>query len=526
MKNSSHTKEKQAKNKARVDSYKKHLQELFDFHVIVLIVSALLYFIFRLLYSNAYQWLIFFAVGFPFVHSTLVIYEIICIYFWHCIELLNPWNLEVTPLLTPKEDALPILTELLKKADTSGFCCEQPTNLQKTTLQSFESPIKNVGFCVLFSTLDSRNHQNTGIQDFVRVEKTLFNTSPRLAIDASQPFDIGSYSSTKAVYPHSIMTALKEIQSYQYLFPFEAEKELGLAFGSKTEFTVRHWIYKNIILFLVQEISEVDKHFFENKQFHLMSNSPASRRISLPTKPQQAAITGFGDSGFGKSAFSFGTSTSSNQALNPAMPLDLVDVYTQATDELSRKMAVRRIALERYLSIVPFYADRNALYDHLKGLAKHPLLLSVNGDYGSDEVELDDTLESPIALQDCTFISGLEITDTQLLLHLIITYFDLNYTPNAPAPLLDSTLFFDQFYVPYGENALGKGSPYIRQLSPGKSHLIVVSSHNRIIYDIPRGDRNLFIALGAFAALAKKELPSEHALLRPSTGLLGLIPEH
>ncbi|KAI0226048.1 hypothetical protein L0F63_005475 [Massospora cicadina] len=256
-----------------------------------------------------------------------------------------------------------------------------------------------------------------------------------------------------------------------------------------------------------------------------MSNSPASRRVPLPNQPRQAATTGFGDSSFSKSAFSFGASPSSNQASKLDMSLDLVDLYAQAADEPSRRMAIRRIVLERYLSIVPFCADRDLLYKHLQDLAKHPLLLSINGDYGSDEVELDNTLEALVNFEDSKLIPGMELTDTQLLSHLVITFFDLNYSPNAPAPLLDSTLFSEQFYVPYGENALGKGSPYIRQLSPGKSHFIVVSSHNRVIYDIPRGDKNLFVALGAFAALAKKELPLEHALLRPSTHLLSLIPE-
>ncbi|KAJ9075256.1 hypothetical protein DSO57_1037829 [Entomophthora muscae] len=440
--------EKANLKKAHALKCKKYLCDLFDFNVKLLVGSVVAYIVIRLLYSNVSTTLILNIVAFPFIYSVFMIYEIFTIFLAHWLSSFKLKYPEATSLLSPEEiKPFPNCKNLaLKIQKSQPIKKDELPTLQLRTLQTFKTPLEKIDLLLVCSNPEVKETLQLNGSGAARMEKVLSKVSPKSAVnDFPSLNDIGPYSNTKPTYPHSIMAALKGIESFEYLFPSETEKELSIKFDYLFEANARHWIYTNIIHFLVKEIAEVDKYLTEKKLFHLLCGSPSRRFLGHP-KQQQPTVTGFGNTL---------SATTAAPASKQNMPLDLLDLYKDAPDLASQKMAVRRLAIERYLNIVPYSADRSILCLHLKNLSNSPLLISVKGDYGCSEVELDDTLESPLTPETAKLIPGLELTDTQLLLHLIVTFFNLNYSPNAPPPRLDGNLFDEQFFAPYGQPVSG-----------------------------------------------------------------------
>lgn len=383
-----------------------------------------------------------------------------------------------------------------------------------------------------------------------------------------------TYKSASLHPVSSIIKALGDIQNYLYYTPKESIELLELDRDvSKIDIKARIWISRRIVIPLISEILAVDKELVSKGLAHLVCEQPGQNRSQLtPKAPAVSSGSCFSSSGKAASQSSLAASTIFDQTLSkptassaapafgggPAtnitfskptllgagssfsnsnsfgstvtplgtglnsgstqsdLPYDLVDLYQwlSAYPKESPKytLALRRLKMERFLSICNSVHSRRALISRIKAFSESTLLREFLGDYGKAQLPLNENIEASTSASKLKLAPGLDFTDTQLLIHLIFTYFDLIQKKFRVDTQLDNFAFSSKRWVPYGCISDHLDGPYIKQLSPGASHLVVVNPNYSIVYDVVRGDSNLFVALMTFASLVKKTAPDEHPL--------------
>lgn len=256
---------------------------------------------------------------------------------------------------------------------------------------------------------------------------------------------------------------------------FSSQQTLDLINCTKDHSSIalrtRIWIASKILRPLSETIVSVDKKFNSLKLHYL--NSSSSQYCFEPALKQYPSLTG------------------DNQ------PRNLIELY-QSNPQDSH--IISRLKIERYINVTG-YNNKDYIIKRIhdfaqKGIARYCW------DSGNDTNWIFKSWNPALP------------TDSELLLHLFITFMDFH----SGTRHLDSFNFSKNHFCTK-EEKIHQGI-FIKQISSRPPHYVVVD--NNTVYELPEGEQNLFLAIYVFTYLVfryHRGYISATSLANPNIGL-------
>lgn len=165
-------------------------------------------------------------------------------------------------------------------------------------------------------------------------------------------------------------------------------------------------------------------------------------------------------------------------------PRNLLELYQSNPESTT---VADRLRIERYIN-VPLYQTRSYIIQRITELASHGFLSNYKWDGGSGGNK--GYSYGKLALP----------TDAELLVHLFITFMDW---ADPTALGVDSTRFSANHYLERGAPLAGMRGIFIKQVTLRPPHYVVVCGGK--VFELPKGDTNLFWAIYTFAYLGMRD---------------------